>query len=95
MRRAYFLGLSIALALPSQAVAQSTFQPNTDRRAWNDYEQSTMGRPAPQLCLDQCLNSAPCRSWTFVKNPDGGATCFLGNQKQQPVRDACCTSGTR
>lgn len=88
-------GLPLALLLSSPAAAQTTFQPNTDRRTGFDYEDSTMGRPNPQLCLDACLNSAPCRSWTFVKRPDGSATCSLGNQKQQPVRGLCCTSGTR
>jgi hypothetical protein len=32
-----------------------------------------MTRRNPQLCLDAGLNSAPCRSWTFVNLPDGGA----------------------
>ena len=94
-RYLFGLGLPLALLLSSEAVAQTTFQPNTDRRTETDYEEFAMGRPNPQLCLDTCLNSAPCRSWTFVKNPDGGATCRLGNQKQQPVADPCCTSGTR
>jgi PAN domain len=88
-------GLPLALFLSSHAVAQTTFQPNTDRRTETDYEEFSMGRPTPQLCLDACLNSAPCRSWTFVKSPDGSAACRLGNQKQQPVPDPCCTSGTR
>jgi hypothetical protein len=89
------LWLPLALFLSSQATAQTTFQPDTDRRTPTDYEEFVMGRPTPQLCLDACLNSAPCRSWTFVKSPDGGAICRLGNQKPQPVPDACCTSGTR
>jgi hypothetical protein len=93
----YLLGLALQLALflSSQATAQTTFQPNTDRRAQTDYEEFTMGRPNPQLCLDACLNSAACRSWTFFNNPDGSADCRLGNQRQQPVRNPCCTSGTR
>ena len=91
----YLLGLGLALLLSSQATAQTTFQPNTDRRSPTDYEEFPMTRPNPQLCLDACLNNAPCRSWTFVKTPDGGADCRLGNQKHEPVRDACCTSGTR
>ena len=88
-------GLSLALLLSSPAAAQTTFQPNTDRRAQSDYEEFPMTRPNPQLCLDACLNSAACRSWTFFKTPDGGADCRLGNQKQPPVQDPCCTSGTR
>jgi hypothetical protein len=89
------LGLPIAVFLSSQALAQTTFQPNTDRRSETDYEMFPMERPTAQLCLDACLNSAPCRSWTFVNNPDGSADCRLGNHKQQPVADPCCTSGTR
>ena len=97
MSRSSLLGLWLALALllSASAAGQTTFQPNTDRRASFDYEEFPMTRPNPQLCLDACLNSAPCRSWTFVKIPDGGADCRLGNQKQQPVRNTCCTSGTR
>jgi hypothetical protein len=91
----YLLRLALAVLLSSPAVAQTTFQPNTDRRTQSDYQEFTMGRPNPQLCLDACLNSAPCRSWTFAKNPDGSAACYLGNQKEQPVRAPCCTSGTR
>jgi PAN domain len=83
------------MLLALQATAQTTFQANTDRRTGMDYEEFTMTRPAPQLCLDACLNSAPCRSWTFATNPDGSAICQLGNQKQPPVADPCCTSGTR
>ena len=81
----YLLGLGLALLLSSQATAQTTFQPNTDRRSPTDYEEFPMTRPNPQLCLDACLNNAPCRSWTFVKTPDGGADCRLGNQKHEPV----------
>jgi hypothetical protein len=88
-------GLPLALLLSLPAMAQTTFQPNTDRRAQSDYEEFPMTRPNPQLCLDACLNSAACRSWTFFKTPDGGADCRLGNQKQPPVQDPCCTSGTR
>jgi hypothetical protein len=76
-------------------MAQTTYQANTDRRSTTDYEEFVMRRPNPQLCLDACLYSARCRSWTFVRNPDWGATCRLGNHKQQPVADPCCTSGTR
>jgi hypothetical protein len=92
---ALLLGLSIAVFLSLPAMAQTTYQPNTDRRSEADYEEFTMGRPNPQLCLDACLNSARCRAWTFVNNPDGSADCRLGNQKQQPVADSCFTSGTR
>jgi hypothetical protein len=97
MTRRHLTGVALPLAtlLSSQAAAQTTFQPNTDRRTGTDYEELTMQRPTPQLCLDACLNSAPCRSWTFANNPDGSATCRLGNQKQQPVADPCCTSSTR
>lgn len=93
----YRLGfaLSLVLFLRLQATAQTTFQPNTDRRTAMDYEEFTMTRPTPQLCLDACLNSAPCRSWTFAHNPDGSATCEFGNQRRQAVTDPCCTSGTR
>jgi len=94
MPRTYWLGPALAVFLSPQVAAQTTFQPNTDRRTGTDYEESTMTRPTPQLCLD-CLNSAPCRSWTFANNPGGRATCRLGSQKQQPVADPCCTSGTR
>ena len=89
------LVLSITVFLFSPAGAQTTYQPNTDRRSETDYEESVMARPNPQLCLDACLHSAPCRSWTFARNTDGSATCHLGNQKRQPVADPCCTSGTR
>ena len=93
MSRIYLV--AFALFLSSQATAQTTFQPNTDRRTQADYEEFTMARPNPQLCLDACLNSAACRSWTFVNNPDWVATCRLGNQRPEPVHDPCCTSGTR
>jgi len=89
------LGLPMVVFLSLPAMAQTTYQPNTDRRSETDYEEFVMGRPNPQLCLDACLNSAPCRSWTFVNNPDGSADGRLGNHKQQPVADSCCTSGTR
>ena len=89
------VALSLGMLLSSPATAQTTFQPNTDRRTGTDYEEFTMTRPAPQLCLDACLNSALCRSWTFAKNPDGSATCRLGDQKRPPAADPCCTSGTR
>src|SRR6516162_6127931 len=89
------LALPVVMFLSLPAMAQTTYQPNTDRRSETDYEEFVMGRPNPQLCLDACLNSAPCRSWTFVNNPDGSADCRLGNHKQQPVADSCCTSGTR
>ena len=89
------LALPVVMFLSLPAMAQTTYQPNTDRRSETDYEEFVMGRPNPQLCLDACLNSAPCRSWTFVNNPDGSANCRLGNHKQQPVADSCCTSGTR
>jgi len=95
MPRTYWLGLALAVLLSSPAAAQTTFQPDTDRRTPTDYEEFSMTRPTPQLCLDACLNSAPCRSWTFVKSPDGSAVCRLGNQKSPPVHNACCTSGTR
>jgi hypothetical protein len=83
------------MLLSTQAAAQTTFQPNTDRRTATDYEELTMTRPIPRLCLDACLNSALCRSWTFANNPDGSTTWRLGNQKRQPVADPCCISGTR
>jgi hypothetical protein len=87
--------LASAVFLSWQAVAQTRYEPNTDRRSKTDYEY-VMPRPNPQLCLDACLRSARCRSWTFFKHPDGkGADCRLGNQKQQPVANPCCISGTR
>jgi len=55
------LALPVVMFLSLPAMAQTTYQPNTDRRSETDYEEFVMGRPNPQLCLDACLNSAPCR----------------------------------
>jgi hypothetical protein len=46
---AEILAAGLALLLSSPAMAQTTFQSNTDRRTQFDYEEFTMGRPNPQL----------------------------------------------
>jgi hypothetical protein len=46
---------SIAALQLAQAAAQTTFQPNTGRRTGTDYEELTMTRPTPQLCLDALI----------------------------------------
>jgi hypothetical protein len=69
MFRTYLLGLGLALALflSSQATAKQTGpQPDTDRRSEADKVIHMPERPRPQLCLDKCLLSPTCRSWTLV-----------------------------
>jgi hypothetical protein len=90
------LELSLVMALSSAAAAQTTFEPNTDRRTGAERVVTVAPWRGLQGCLDVCLNDRACRSWTFVDHRDGLAECSLGGQERPPrIESSCCTSGTR
>jgi hypothetical protein len=89
------MAFATALLLWLPPAFATEVEPNTDRRGANDTA-FLMNRPAAQLCLDRCLNDRSCRSWTFVKEDDGTANCYIGNKEEHPkLHTPCCTSGTR
>lgn len=87
------LVVAAGLAFTSTAIAQSTFDPGTQRRTLLD-RAVPIPRPAPRLCQDICLNDQICRAWTFVRQPGpDGVQCWLGSLPVPAVQDDCCASG--
>jgi hypothetical protein len=86
-------GLTLGvLALPGPAHGQSGF----DRRG-SDYTSFQIRNGDPEVCAIRCEHDARCRSWSFSypRNIDALATCWLKNQVPPRVDDKCCVSGVR
>jgi PAN domain-containing protein len=88
--------LLAVLSFAFQAAAQTSFEPNTNRRG-SDYRSFNLDRPDPALCQQQCIAESACRAWTYVvPNVQGPqARCWLKNRVPPPTAENCCVSGAR
>ena len=94
MLRASFI--LAALALPSIARGEPTFQHNVDMKGF-DYANFDLPRPSARLCQEACLNDDHCQAWTFVRPTQFGphAACWLKSKVPVGQSSTCCDSGTR
>lgn len=84
----------LILANSLLAEAQTTINPNTDRRASDD---SAMTLPPVRAtvgnCLRLCMDDSTCRAFTFVANEELH-NCWLSKNPSATPRDSgCCSSG--
>ena len=84
--------LTLTNSLP--AVAQTSINPNTDRRTPDD---SAMTLPSVRAtvgnCLRVCMEDSTCRAFTFVASEEHN--CWLSRNPLTAPRDSgCCSSGT-
>jgi hypothetical protein len=72
---------------PPPPTTPLSLEPGVDR-AGSDFRH--FDAPSAESCRDACAPDPRCRAFSYR-----GGICWLKQSSPRPVRDSCCTSGTR
>jgi hypothetical protein len=88
--------LTLGLAWVALSLRPALAQANFDRPG-ADYAQVPILTGDPAVCALACERDRRCRAWSFSypRDPEDGAVCWLKSSVPQRIESSCCVSGVR